>query len=86
MLALDLLLAYRVRRDGSQLRFVRLAGRTALAAAGMGVITLLLRDHLQLWALACVSAAAYVTMIFLVKAFSKEDFSLFRNLWHARTT
>ena len=86
MLVLDLLLVYRVRRDGSDFTFFRLAARSALAALGMGVVTLLLRGHLQLWALACVSTVAYAAMIVLVKAFSKEDFALFRTLWHARAT
>jgi peptidoglycan biosynthesis protein MviN/MurJ (putative lipid II flippase) len=86
MLVLDLFLVYQVRRDGSRLRFGRLAGRSALAAVGMGLITLLLRDHLQLWALVFISTAAYVAMIFVFKAFSREDFSLFRTLWQVRST
>lgn len=86
LLVLDLLLTYHVRRDGSHLRFVQLAGRSALAAVGMGVITVLLRDYLELWALACVSTVAYVAMIFLLKAFSKEDFGVFRTLWQVGST
>jgi O-antigen/teichoic acid export membrane protein len=86
MLVLDLLLAYRVRRDGTHLRFVRLAARSALAAVGMGLITLILRDHLQLWMLVFVSTAVYVAMILLLRGFSKEDVTLFRTLWRARTT
>jgi len=80
MFVLDLLLVYQVRRDGSHLRFVRLAGRSALAGVGMGVVMLLLRDHLQLWVLACISVVAYVAMIVLLRAFSKDDFTLFRTL------
>jgi hypothetical protein len=86
MLLLDLLLAHQVRRDGSHLSLARLSGRSALAAAAMGVITMLLHDHLQLWVLAFVSAATYAAMIFLFRAFSAEDLVMFRNLWNARST
>jgi O-antigen/teichoic acid export membrane protein len=81
MLALDLLLEYQVCRDGSRLTFVRLAWRPALAAASMGVITLLLRDHFPLWAVVGISAVAYSLMIFLLKTFSEDDLSHLRKLW-----
>jgi O-antigen/teichoic acid export membrane protein len=86
MLLLDLLLAHQVRRDGSHLSLARLSGRSALAAAAMGIITVLLNDHLQLWVLAFVSAATYAAMIFFFRAFSAEDLIMLRNLWNARST
>jgi O-antigen/teichoic acid export membrane protein len=81
VLALDLLLGYQVRRDGSRVTFVRLAWRSALAAASMGIITLLLRDHFPLWIVVGISAAVYSVMTFLLKTFSEDDFSDVRRLW-----
>jgi O-antigen/teichoic acid export membrane protein len=86
MLLLDLLLAHQVRRDGSHLSLARLSGKLALAAVAMGAVTMLLHDHLQLWVLAFVSAAAYAAMIFLFRAFPAEDLIMLRNLWNARST
>lgn len=81
MLALDLLLEYEVRRDGSRLTFLRLAWRSGLAAASMAVITLLLRGYFPLWLVVAVSAAAYGVMTFLLKTFSEDDFTHVRKLW-----
>jgi O-antigen/teichoic acid export membrane protein len=81
MLALDLLLEYEIRRDGTRLTFVRLAWRSALAAASMGVITLLLRDHVPLWGVIAISAVAYTIMTLVLRTFSADDFSHVRRLW-----
>jgi O-antigen/teichoic acid export membrane protein len=81
MLALDLLLEYQIRRDGSRLTFVRLAWRSAVAAASMGVITLLLRDHFPLWLVVGISAVAYSVMTLLLKTFSEDDLANVRKLW-----
>jgi O-antigen/teichoic acid export membrane protein len=86
MLVLDLLLVYQVQRDGSRLRILRLAGRSALATASMAVVTLLLRDHLKFWVVVSVSAAAYITMMVVLKTFSEDDFTLFRSVWRVENT
>ena len=84
--ALDWLLISRVRRDGSRLEFLSVAGRSAAAAMCMAVITVALQSYLQLWALICVSAAAYVVMMLMFRAFSEDDYILFRTLWRVRST
>lgn len=79
-----LLLAFYTKRGGTQLHLLRLGWRFALAASGMGILTWGLGHHLLLWAVVPVAGAIYLILILLLKAFSPDDFALFRQMWQPR--
>jgi O-antigen/teichoic acid export membrane protein len=85
-LLLVALVIYQLRRDGTRLNFFHLTGRLALAAAGMAVVTFILQKHASLWVVVPASAASYVAMVLLFKAFSVEDFATFRKIWRVQST
>ena len=76
-----LLLAFYIKRSGIRINFLRLSWRFALAALGMGILTWTFSHQLQLWALVPLAGATYAVLVFLLKAFSPDDFALFRKIW-----
>lgn len=80
------LVIYQLRRDGTRLNFLPLTGRLALAAGGMAVVTFVLQKHINFWLVVPAGAASYVAMVLLFKAFSADDFSTFRKIWHVQST
>lgn len=85
-LLFNVLLAYYVRRDGTRLRLFRLGWRLALAAFGMAVLIWPLSRQLQLWVLVPLAAAIYAALFILLRAFSPDDYDLFRKLWGSGMT
>jgi O-antigen/teichoic acid export membrane protein len=78
-----ILLANYIKQAGTQLHFFRLSWRLAVAALAMGVLTWLFGRQLQLWALVPMAVAIYAFLIFLFRAFSPDDFALFRKVWQS---
>lgn len=77
------LLSYYIKRDGTQVRVLRLGWRLGLAALGMGAcvaaVMRLWTD--QLWALVPLAAVAYVALAALFNVFSHEDLAVVRSIW-----
>jgi O-antigen/teichoic acid export membrane protein len=80
----SLLLAYYIGRGGGRVRFFRLGWRFILAALAMGVLTFLFSGQLQLWFLVPLAGAIYAVLVFLLRAFSPDDFALFRQIWRPK--
>jgi len=72
---------YYVQRVGIQLSYVRLSWRFAMAAAVMGIFTLAFAQQLNLFILVFLAALIYASSVFVLRAFSKEDLALFRQIW-----
>jgi O-antigen/teichoic acid export membrane protein len=79
-----LLLAAYIKQDGTRLNLIPTGWRFAIAALGMGILTLVLH-HLDLWLLIPLVATIYTLLAFLLKAFSPDDFALFRKVWQPTT-
>ena len=75
----DLLLAFYVRRDGTELGILRLSGRFSLAALGMAVITGIFLNRSPLIFLIPLAVACYGVVTLSLRGLSKEDFEFFRN-------
>ncbi len=71
---------YYVNRGGTQLPFLKLGGRFALAAAVMGAITLYLSSFLSFLLLIPLAAFIYLAMVILLRAFSEEDMAILYQL------
>ena len=71
-------LAILVRRDGVALRFAELGRRFALAALAMGALAWFLVSRVDVWFVIALAACAYVLLVWLLRAFSREDLALFR--------
>lgn len=76
-----LLHVYYVQRGGARLPFIHLSWRFALAAAVMGTFTLVFAQQLNLFILVFLAALIYAGLVFLLRAFSQEDWALFRQVW-----
>jgi hypothetical protein len=74
------LLAYHNRKIGTHIPVVAPNWRFALASLIMGGLTFLLSSGIKLWFLVPISAAFYVGLILLFKAFSTDEIALFRKL------
>jgi O-antigen/teichoic acid export membrane protein len=81
-----LILGFYVKQDGAGLPLVHLSWRFGLAALGMGAITWLFGRELELWLLVPAAAACYIALVIALKAFSADDFTLFRQVWRPRAT
>jgi O-antigen/teichoic acid export membrane protein len=79
-----LLLGFYIKRDGSQLRFVSLGWRFGLAALGMGILTWAFSHQLRLWTLVPLAGVIYTGLVFLLRAFSPDDWALFRKIWQPK--
>jgi O-antigen/teichoic acid export membrane protein len=79
-----LLHLYYLRRGGVQIPFVRLGWRFGLAAGVMGAFTLAFAQHLNLFLLIFVAVLIYAGLVLLLRAFSREDLDLFRQVWRQR--
>jgi O-antigen/teichoic acid export membrane protein len=77
----DIMLAYYVRREGFHLNLWRIGKRFAASALGMGVATWFLSQYLHLILLVPVAMIVYAFLVLLLKAFSPDDFALFRKVW-----
>lgn len=75
---------YFIRRAGITLPFIRLGWRFGLASGVMGAVVLALNQRLQIFALISLGALFYVILVILLRAFSKEDWALFRQIWARR--
>jgi O-antigen/teichoic acid export membrane protein len=82
----NLLLAYFIGRGGGRVRFWGLGWRFLLASVAMGMLISPFSHQLQLWLLVPLAGVAYVTFIFLLRAFSPDDIDLFRQIWRPKTT
>jgi O-antigen/teichoic acid export membrane protein len=81
-----LLFLFYIERGGARLRLFQLGWRFVLAAVAMGILTSLFGQQLQLVFAVPLAGAIYVAFIFLLKAFSPDDFALFRQIWRPKTT
>jgi O-antigen/teichoic acid export membrane protein len=81
-----LILAFYVKQDGTGLRLVHLSWRFGLAALGMGALIWLFGRELELWILVPAGAICYTLLVIVLKAFSADDFMLFRRIWRPRAT
>ncbi len=86
MLAIDLLLAYYVRRNGTRIALVRLSGRSMLATTGMAAIMYILDDRMPMWVVLVASAIAYTALVLAARVFSAEDLGLVQKLWQVGGT
>jgi len=80
-----LLLSFYIRRNGTKINFLLFTWRFALAATFMGVVIWTFRNYLPLWALVPMGGAIYAGLVFGLRAFSAEDFALFRQVWQLKT-
>lgn len=72
------LLARSVRRDGTRTPVLRLGGRFAVAATGMGFAVFAMRNTLPLWGLVPVAAVVYVVLVAAVRAFTADELATLR--------
>ena len=79
-----LLLAFFLYRDGISLTLGRSGWRFALAAIGMGLATWLLSDQISIWFLMPLAALFYGILIVVFRAFSPDDYAIFRSIWQPR--
>lgn len=79
-----LLHVYYIQRGGTRLPFIHIGWRFALAAAIMGAFTLTFVQQLNLFILVFLAALIYAGLVFLLRAFSQEDLTLFRQIWRQR--
>lgn len=79
LLSTYLLAAY-VKDHSSTFNFLRLGWRFGFAALGMGVTIWILNEHVQLWGVVLLGGVTYVLLILLFRAFSSDDWNLFRNI------
>jgi len=75
-----LLHIYFVNRGGASLPFLRLGGRFTLAALVMSGITIVLSPFLSIFVLVPLAVIVYVVLVVALRAFSKEDWFLFRQM------
>jgi O-antigen/teichoic acid export membrane protein len=81
-----LLFLFYIERGGARLRLFQIGWRFVLAAVAMGILTSFFGEQLQLEFVVPLAGAIYVAFIFLLKAFSPDDFALFRQIWRPKTT
>lgn len=79
-----ILLAIFLNRDGIGLNFIRISWKFALAASGMGIAIWTLGKSTSLWLLVPTAMAVYAILIMMFRAFSTDDFAIFRNIWQHR--
>jgi len=79
-----LLLAFFLNRDGISLKLARNGWRFALAAIGMGLVTWLLSNIASIWILVPLAALIYGILIVVFRAFSSDDYAIFRSIWQPR--
>jgi O-antigen/teichoic acid export membrane protein len=76
-----LLLLLYIKQDKTRLNLLHAGWRFALAALVMGLLTWALSPHLHLVFLVPMAGVVYGLLVFLLKAFSPDDFALFRQIW-----
>jgi O-antigen/teichoic acid export membrane protein len=79
-----LLFAVFLHRDGISLKLVNNGWRFTLAAIGMGLATWLLSNTLSIWFLVPFAALLYGILIVAFRAFSPDDYTIFRSIWQPR--
>jgi O-antigen/teichoic acid export membrane protein len=72
---------YYIQRGGTYIPFLRLGWRFALASTVMGAFILIIGQQLNLILLVLLAGLIYAIMVFLLRAFSQEDWALFRQVW-----
>jgi O-antigen/teichoic acid export membrane protein len=80
-LVYTLLHIYYVRLGGTPLPLIRLSWRFIVAAAIMGAFTMVLVQQLSLLVVVFLAALIYAVSVLMLRAFSKEDWALFRQIW-----
>lgn len=79
-LAYMVCLMYYVRRDQTPLPLIRMGWRFVLASAAMGIVAWLSIPWLHLLVVIPVAAVVYFVVLWILKAFSPEDVTLFKEL------
>ena len=78
------LLSFAIKRDGTQLSPWRVSWRFIVIALMMGATILPFNHQLPLWVLVPLAVAVYVTLVLVLKAFSPDNFALFRQIYLLR--
>ena len=74
------LLALFLSRDGISLNFLRNGWKFALAASGMGLAIWFISEITSIWVLIPTAVIIYGFLVLIFRAFSQEDYKIFRNI------
>jgi O-antigen/teichoic acid export membrane protein len=72
-------------RNSNPLRYVSQSWRFGLAALVMGAFIWVFSPLVSFWILIPLAGTSYVMLVLLFKAFSVDDFALFRQIWQPQT-